>query len=224
MSKLMGILKKGTIAPQLLESFVSHQGNDTQPGRWGVAGYLGNWTVRYGAGDKPVAEEKQQYEAACGHALLAGAKILIAHLHHGYTESSPLIKNNWLFCNSGVLIETENPVHGEPCGSAQAFFSTLVEKLDQRSTKAYPSLIYDLVEYWRSHCQMQFFSFVVSDGRHLIAYRDSRDHEGLAALFCSVSEDAFLVCSQKLPGGEWKEIKKGEVVVVDRHEVIHGLQ
>ena len=221
MCEVIGILSKNKLSPLWFESFRENarSGKDGhflrrgQEESWGIAGYLGNWAVHFGAGGKE--KSGKAYREAYEHAMLSKSGILIANFKRTKESEqhilSPRIYGNWIYANTGRIVRKDAVKE-----AGDEFFKCLIERLEHKSPRNYAECITVSVEEVREQHAIDSLSFLLSDGNHLVGYRDpscgAENHE----LFCTQAKDVCILCTSQLPGFEWKPFHGGSVMVVHR--------
>jgi len=117
MCRMIGLASTNKISPLWLEDFqkLAVEGNSlkTMPeghgDGWGIAGYLGDWTVHFGRSSGDAADETEAYEKATAKAMASKSKIIVAHMRSASAgavnieNSHPFIYKEWIFCHNGTV-------------------------------------------------------------------------------------------------------------------------
>ncbi|MBN1384797.1 MAG: class II glutamine amidotransferase [Elusimicrobia bacterium] len=243
MCRMLGVVSKN-ISPLWLESFYGlmdngKHGDDTSKGyidKWGICGYLGNWTVHFGRSKDNAIPDYKNFDDASQKAVISGTEILISHLTGISNKKSKKIKventhsficDDWIFCHNGTIYNSERLLlpeyEYEGTTDSERFFKFLINRLNESDIEKYQKTIKDAVREIKEKCLFTSLTFILSNGEYLIAYRDFCREDDYYTLYYYHQNDRFLVCSEKLPGFEWKKIKNGEIIVVDKYKIVDGI-
>lgn len=145
-------------------------------------------------------------------------RIAIAHLRgastggHDVDHTHPSGAGGWLFCHSGA--------------DSERLFPSLRECLNGGVERG----LGDALQAVRRLHPSSSFTFLLTDGRRLVAYRDlgapeersRQSHERYYTLYLLSRPDLCVVCSEPLPfcGLPWEKLQDGELVVISRDAVI----
>lgn len=194
---------------------------------WGVGGYLGNWTVHFGRSARGAEKERGDFLVSCEKARTAGSPIVIAHLRKASAgelnveNAHPFIDREWMFCHNGTVYNPDRlRVSGRPCAGttdSEILFKFLVSRLEGRRARDYRETLKEAVAEIKRRCGYTSLTFLLSDGRHLVGYRDFSQDEGYYTLLYSYAHNGFIFCSEPLPGHEWIGMRNGEMIIVDKH-------
>jgi glutamine amidotransferase len=233
---MMGLATRNRVSPLWFEDFqrlavdgkLKHLKKDgCHDAGWGIAGYLGTWTVHFGRSEKGAAADRQNFMSACNKAITANSKIIMAHLRQAsdgdrlLENLHPFIHNDWIFCHNGTIQDPERLlVPGcEYAGSSDSerFFRFLIHRLERRSVKDYPELLRAAIEDVKERCAYTSLTFLLSNGNYLVGYRDCAKNDDRYTLYYSPGDNmAFMFCSEEIPGFEWTAMQNGELLVVDK--------
>jgi glutamine amidotransferase len=240
---MFGTASNNKISPLWLEEFhrLSVQGNilkemgEGHGDGWGIAGYLGNWTVHFGRSSGSASKEIKAYESAAMKAVAAKSKIVIAHFRKAsegrisIENSHPFINGEWIFCHNGTIEEADkielNGCVYEGSTDSERVFMNLAAKLKNRKVEEYPAIIKDEVARIKAVCKCTSLTFLMANGRYLIGLRDFTEDEDYYTLYCSYSENhSITLCSEPLPGFDWRLMDNGELIIADREGgIVYGI-
>jgi glutamine amidotransferase len=195
---------------------------------WGIAGYLGGWTVHFGRSERSALEDGEGYTRAWERGLLAQSRMLLAHMRKAsegsrcVENSHPFICNEWIFCHNGTIYDSERLIVPrftyEGTTDSERFFKFLVSRLDRRSVREFPDVIRTGIADLKKKCAYSSLSFLLSNGNYLIGYRDYTGDEDYYTIHYSCADDlSFMFCSEPLPGYAWEPMKNGELVMVHKY-------
>jgi len=242
MCRMLGVASNNKISPLWLEDFqrMAVEGNiiksmgEGHGDGWGIAGYLGDWTVHFGRSSGNAAAETEAFEKASSKAMASKSKIIIAHLRKAsegavhLENSHPFILGEWIFCHNGMI---ESPGSIELAKykydggtDSERFFKYLIDRLGNKPVKEYPGLIKEAVRDIKASCKCSSLTFLLSNGKYLAGFRDFSEDEDYYTLYYSYSEKhSFSFCSEPLPGFDWTPMGNGELIIVDREGgVLYG--
>jgi glutamine amidotransferase len=240
---MFGAASNNKISPLWLEYFqrLACEGNslhDMKEGHldgWGIAGYLGKWTVHFGRSSGSAVTEAVAFEKAAGKAVTANSKIVIAHMRsasEGVVElenSHPFICGDWIFCHNGTIegykkLELAKYTYDGGTDS-ERFFKYLIDSLGNKPVKDYPELIRISVSRIKDVCKSTSLSFLLANDRYLIGYRDFSEDEDYYTLYYSYSEKHSLsFCSEPIPGFDWEPLSNGQLIIADKEGgVLYGI-
>ena len=243
MCRMIGLASNNKISPLWLEDFqrLALEGNSLKTmgeghgDGWGIAGYLGDWTVHFGRSSGNAAEEMEAYEKAVSKAVASKSKIVIAHMRSAsegainVENAHPFIHKEWIFCHNGTIedarkLELAGYIYQGGTDS-ERFFKYMIESLGNRPVNEYPALIKDAAARIKNTCKCTSLTFLLSNGKSLIGFRDFSEDEDYYTLYYAHSEGhSFSFCSEPLPGFDWTPIENGRLIVVDREGgVLYGL-
>ena len=238
MCRMLGIAASSGVSPLWLESFHElavtgdvlkgmSKGHDDG---WGVAGYLAHWAVYFGRSEKDASQDIENFDASCKKAVNSNSKILIAHLrkaskgekHIG--NSHPFIHKDLIFCHNGDVHGSEKlavpGVEYEGSTDSERFFRYISARLEHGIQKNYPEILAEAIKEVKKKCSYSSLTFLLSNGERLVGYRDYTEDGKYFSLYYAKSDRAFLLCSEPLPGFEWKPMKNGEMIIVNKAGVI----
>ncbi|MDD5687431.1 MAG: class II glutamine amidotransferase [Elusimicrobia bacterium] len=240
MCRMLGVISTNKISPLWLESFqelavrgrIKNTMSEGHYDGWGVAGYLGKWAVHFGRSEKSAISDSDNFLIATEKAMMSSTKILIAHLRKAsegdkiIENTHPFIKDDWIFCHNGTIYNSERLLMPgckyEGTTDSERFFKFLIDRLDKKSVKDYKETIRDVISEIESKCKFTSLTFLLSDGKNMYCYRGFAEDENYYTLNYSFYKGLFLVCSEELRGFEWKEMKNGEIVVVNKYGLIEN--
>ncbi len=243
MCRMIGLASNNKISPLWFEDFqrLSLEGNSLRTMKeghgdgWGVAGYLGGWTVHFGRSSGNAAVETEDYEKATAKAVASKSKIVIAHMRSAseggimIENSHPFIYKEWIFCHNGTVEKPENieiPGYSYEGGTdSERFFKYLISTLGNKQIDEYQELIKGAVSKIKAVCKCTSLTFLLSNKKYLIGFRDFSEDEEYYTLYFSNSErHSFSFCSEPLPGFEWTLMDNGALIIVDKEGgVLSGL-
>ncbi|MHB9154102.1 MAG: class II glutamine amidotransferase [Endomicrobiales bacterium] len=237
MRRMLGVAAKDRVRREYLEDFrkcgqVTAPAGGRHSGGWGIAGYLGAWTVHFGRSGTGAGTGRGEYDVAAAKASLSGSRIVIAHLREapeGSPEtdcSHPFIHYDWIFCHDGDVQNSEKLVipryRYEGSTGSERFFKYLIDRLYRKSVKAYPALIREAVAGLKKECRSTSLTFLLSGRDYLFGYRDFAEEGDRYTLHCAATPRSFLFCSERLPGFEWREMENGELIMVNKNGGLVG--
>ncbi len=239
MCRMLGIYTIKEISPLLLDEFAELSTKGVikpvmQPGHpdgWGLAGYLGNWSTYFGRSEKSLAVDSANYNSAIKKAILSETKFLITHIRKASKGSAlienthPFIHDEWIFAHNGTIFNSKNLVandykyEGET--DSDRFFIFLIKKLSQKPMNNYIAIIKDALDEVKSLCQYTSLTFILTNGRCLIGYRDFTESENYYTLYYSLIDDgSVFLCSEPLYGLiygiTWNPLNNSELFYIDK--------
>jgi glutamine amidotransferase len=194
---------------------------------WGIAGYLGKWATHFGRSEKGADVDAAAFLEASRKAVDSRSRIIVAHLRKAsdgkpaVTSSHPFIHYDWIFAHNGTIENSEKLIipryRYEGTTDSERFFKFLVERLYRHAAKDYPAIIRRTIAEIKELCHCTSLTFLLSGGKHLIAYRDYSEEESYYTLSYAQSGDTAVFCSEEIPGFEWTPLKNGDMMVADKY-------
>ena len=243
MCRMFGLASNNKISPLWFEDFqrLAAEGNSLKSmaeghgDGWGIAGYLGGWTVHFGRSSGNAADESEAYEKASAKAAASKSKIIIAHLRSAsegtpkLENSHPFIQGEWIFCHNGMIGDAQkielagHKYEGDT--DSERFFKYLVNTLGNKPVREYPAMIRDAVNAIKGACKCTSLTFLLANGKYLVGFRDFSEDEDYYTIYHSYSEKhSFSFCSEPLPGFDWTPMANGELIIVDKDGgVLNGI-
>jgi glutamine amidotransferase len=240
---MFGAASNNKISPLWLEYFqrLALEGNslkDMKEGHidgWGIAGYLGKWTVHFGRSSGSAAEETEAFEKAAHKAVSSNSKIVVAHMRSAsegkvnLENSHPFIHGEWIFCHNGTIESYQNfelaKYQYEGGTDSERFFKYLIDRLGNKPVKDYPELIREAVCRIKDVCKCSSLSFLLANDRYLMGFRDYSEDEDYYTLYYSYSEKHSLsFCSEPIPGFDWEPMANGQLIIADKEGgILYGI-
>jgi len=240
---MIGLASNNKISTLWLEDFqkLAVEGNSlkTMPeghgDGWGIAGYLGDWTVHFGRSAGDAADETEAYEKATAKAVASKSKIVIAHMRSASAgtvnieNSHPFTYKEWIFCHNGTVEDAKKlelaKYKYEGDTDSERLFKYLIDRLHNKPLKEFPALIRDAVNEIKNVCKCTSLTFLLANGKYLMGFRDYSEDENYYTLYYSHSSGhSFSFCSEPLPGFDWSPMANGELIVCDKEGgVLNGL-
>ncbi len=200
-------------------------------------GWGAGWSVHEGKprlmkAAVPVIDPKGGYFEALVSIKVERPRIAIAHVRKASVggwvdeDTHPFEAEGWLFCHNGTVFD-----HGhlplrkhQPRGGtdSERFFLFTLEQMDGDAEAG----VRHALEVVRRHHPYTSLTFLLTDGRVLIAYRDvGEPNEGTVkdctqyyTLYALLRPDVCVVCSEPLPvcGLPWRKLADGELLIISR--------
>lgn len=194
---------------------------------WGVAGYLGKWTVHFGRSAGSCMTEENDYKHAVEKAINADSRIIVAHLRQAsegtmrVENSHPFIHGDWIFCHNGTVQNSEKLMltrfEYEGTTDSERLFKFIKSRLEYRRVQDYSSAIKMAVEEVKALCGSTSLTFVMANKSFLIGYREYSKDESYYTLYYSAGKKDFMFCSEPMPGREWKAMSNSEIIIIDKY-------
>lgn len=240
MCRMIGIVGVPSVAPQLLLTFrdLATSGRylpsdgPTHFDGWGVAWFDRRREVQLRKAATPAVDKQSGYIDAIVSMGADQPGIAISHLRKASTgrisleNTHPFTADGWLFCHNGTLFESEGlPLRTHrPVGEtdSERLFLYLLEQM----TGDVEQGVRRAIETVRAR-PYESLTFLLTDGRVLVAYRDVGQPEGATTLkesrryytlYSLFRQDMCIVCSEPLPfsGQPWVQLNDGELLIVSR--------
>lgn len=226
MARMIGIVGLPSVPPLPLMAFRELAAHGRHPPAdraghtdgWGAGWHLGSGDVHLAKAAVSALNTTSGYFEAIASIRDQQPRIAIAHLRgastggHGIHHTHPSGAGGWLFCHSG--------------GDSEQLFPSLRACL----TGGVERGLDDALRAVRQLRPSSSFTFLLTDGRRLVAYRDlgapeenaRKSHERYYTLYLLSRPDLCLVCSEPLPfcGLPWEKLQDGELVIISRDAVI----
>lgn len=238
MCRMIGIAANNGVSRLWLESFhelsvtgkVLNGLTDGHDDGWGVAGYLGKWSVYFGRSEKDASKEAAGFGAACGKAVNSRSKVLIAHFRKASEgkvslgNTHPFIYKDMIFCHNGDVHDSERlilpGVIYEGDTDSERLFRFIASRLETGAQKRYSALIPEIIAEVKEKCSYDSLTFLLSNGERLIGYRDYTVDGWYYTLYAARTDNSYILCSEPLPGFEWKPLGNGELVISNKQGML----
>lgn len=177
------------------------------------------------------------------------SKVFIAHIRKATGGSNclenthPFIKNGWIFCHNGTIYGAENipiPLNLKPKGTtdSERFFYFLINRLrnceqseapmnrgNAQITEArndcYKAQIEKAIQYTKKKCDYTSLTFLLTNGKHLVAYRDyneksdeAEEFAGYYTLYLAQGDGFAAVCSEPIGNLKFRPLQNKELLIL----------
>ena len=204
---------------------------------WGVSGFSADRAVYFARRAEPATQGEQEFNQAGERAVKSGAPIVIAHFRKA-SGSEPAIANthpfhyrDWVFAHNGTIYGAAASfplVEAEPQGQtdSELFFLSMWEKVHAAidPTEALAAFL----KKTREQLVFTSLNFLLSDGKHLWAYRDFgdkrmekgetlKDREDYYTLYTTKIGKTSVISSEPLKSlsKDWQAIAPRTLMVFD---------
>ena len=133
-------------------------------------------------------------------------------------NTHPFLRDKWAFAHNGTI----RKLNLKDRTDSEWFFNCVMEELKPCNGDPV-SAIARQVEAVREVYRYSSMTFLLSDGLTLYAYRDCADSPDYYTMYYTRTNDAFVVCQERIFESQWKELGNGQLLAIDRklhHEII----
>jgi predicted glutamine amidotransferase len=251
MCRMIGIIREGSGVFEILKEFRGlAAGGKVLPGA--PAGHKDGWGLAAGQegamslGDKNCASaadrsEQERFDAAARKIDVNRAPVIVGHLRKALPPTSRTLENThpfqagpWVFCHNGTLFEAEEQLPlahytMEGVTDSERLFKYILEQSEGMDFSPVLRAISKTVQQIRAYRRYTAMNFIMTNGTHMIVYRDFNEHysggdataeelHDYYTLFCAKDKDVSLVCSEPIGGGrfDWQPLANQELLMFSR--------
>lgn len=198
---------------------------------WGMAGFVKDKAI-YFARSYKAANKGVEYNQASELAIRSKTAVLVSHIRKASSgdvclkNTHPFIKNSWIFGHNGTIYNAENmPLNNlKPKGitDSERFFCFLLEHIGNSSMlKDLNFAIQTAVSFIQENNDYTSLTFLLTNGKYLIAYRDYNENSdkagqfaGYYTLYLSRADGFVAVCSEPIGNLNFRPLQNKELLIL----------
>ena len=125
-------------------------------------------------------------------------------------NTHPFTVGEWAFAHNGTIRKLN--LHDQT--DSEWFFLSLMNEFAKNRSSNVVELIKQRVATVRSLYNYSSITFLLSNGKTMYAYRDYTGHEDYYTLFYTKTNDATIVCQEKLFDSRWTGLENRQLLEI----------
>jgi predicted glutamine amidotransferase len=187
------------------------------PDGWGIVAWRDS--EPFYLGRQPTdASKDPRFEEACSEiSKLRIESPLLAHLRKAskgakiLSNTHPFISGFWAFAHNGTIRRLNTKTKTD----SEWFFSRLLEEIKTKGERPEKAIFRTVREVKALYPRTSSLTFLLSNGKETYAFRDFAKHERYYTMFYAETEEALIICQEKILGLDWHSIENGELFKAD---------